>query len=79
MTRRIIAVMSPLGIPWSWNSCRVVIRIVPLPTVLARSSMARYCSGVHLPPGIRTRTIIEYAFSLPSRFKRVRWSRSSCW
>ena len=71
---------SSLRTPWSWNSCRVVIRSVPLPTVRASSSQRQVLVGASAcRPTIRTRTMNWYAFSFPSRFSCVRRSRSSCW
>ena len=45
LIRRIVAFRSSFRTPWSWNSCRVVIRKLPLPIVWARWSQARYWSA----------------------------------
>ncbi len=42
LIRRIVVLRSSFKTPWSWNSCRVVIRRLPLPMVRARWSQARY-------------------------------------
>ena len=67
-----------LMMPWYWIVSRVVSRMVPLARSRAIWSSLSHCSGSSRPPGMRSRAMKEYAFSMRVRPRSGRKSRSSC-